>query len=181
MNKVCQFLHAPTTLHWTAAKTILRYVSGTLGLSITFTKYKSHMVRAVSDADWARCVDDRQLTCGFAIFYGSNLVSWSARKQAMVSRSSTKAEYKALANAMAELIWIQTLLKELGIPGQHRATYLWCDNLGATYLSANPIFHSRMKLWKLITTLSVNEWQISCLRFDLYQQKIKLQMGLQNL
>lgn len=61
-----------------------------------------------------------------------------------MSRSSTEAECKSLANATADLIWIQTLLKELGVP-QRRVAYLWCDNLGATYLSANPVFHSRMK------------------------------------
>lgn len=71
-------------------------------------------------------------------------MSWSSRKQATVSRSSTEAEYKAIANVTAELIWIQSLLKELGIM-QCKAPRLWCDNLGATYLTANPMFHARMK------------------------------------
>jgi hypothetical protein len=61
-----------------------------------------------------------------------------------VSRSSTEAEYKALANATAELIWVEALLGELGVKIQ-QPPCLWCDNLGATYLSANPIFHARMK------------------------------------
>lgn len=78
------------------------------------------------------------------MFFGGNLVSWSARKQATVSRSSTEAEYKALANATAEIIWVQNMLTELGIRHSPAAS-LWCDNLGATYLSANPIFHARTK------------------------------------
>jgi hypothetical protein len=61
-----------------------------------------------------------------------------------VSRSSTEAEYKALANAMAEITWIQSLMGELGII-QKEVPRLWCDNLGATYLSANPVFHGRLK------------------------------------
>lgn len=113
VNKVCQFLHAPTTTHWTAVKRILRYVQDTPKIGITFRKSSSTLLSAFSDADWAGCVDDRRSTGGFAIFFGPNLVSWSARKQVNVSRSSIEAEYKALANATAEMIWVEALLGEL--------------------------------------------------------------------
>jgi hypothetical protein len=72
-------------------------------------------------------------------------VSWSTRKQPTISRSSTEAEHKALANATVKIIWwVQSVLLELSIKETTRAI-LWCDNLGATYLSANPTFHARMK------------------------------------
>lgn len=61
-----------------------------------------------------------------------------------MSRSSTEAEYKALANATAEMMWIQKLLLELRI-SHPPAARLWCDNLGAKYLTANPVFHARTK------------------------------------
>jgi hypothetical protein len=100
------------------------------------------LVSGFSDVDWVGCVNNRRSTGGFAVFLGSNLVSWSARKQPTGSRSSIEAEYKVIANVATEIMWIQTLLDELVIP--HPPTVsVWCDNLGATYLSANPVLHAR--------------------------------------
>jgi histone deacetylase 1/2 len=144
VNKVCQFLHSPTSTHWSAVKRILRYVQGTLNVGLRIGHSKNMSVSAFSDADWAGCVDDRRSTGGFAVFLGENLISWSARKQAIVSRSSTEAEYKSLANATAEMISVQRLLKELGVH-HHPMAQLWCDNLGAKYLSYNPVLHARTK------------------------------------
>jgi histone deacetylase 1/2 len=115
-----------------------------MNLGMQIQRSSSLLVSAFSDADWAGCPDDRRSTGGFAVFFGPNLISWSARKQATVSRSSTEAEYKSLANATAEVIWVQSILREIGVP-QPKVACLWCDNLGATYLAANPIFHARTK------------------------------------
>jgi hypothetical protein len=78
------------------------------------------------------------------VFVGSNLISWTGRKQANVSCYSTEAEYKSVANATTQVMWIQKLLEELGAPSP-KVAQLWCDNIGATYLSANPVFHARTK------------------------------------
>nr|GEU29282.1 integrase, catalytic core [Tanacetum cinerariifolium] len=92
----------------------------------------------------ARDSNDRWSTGGFAIYLVSNLRSWTTCKQRTVLRSSTEAEYKALADTVAKLTWLQALRNELGICSSS-TPILWCDNLGATYLSANPIFHACTK------------------------------------
>ena len=79
------------------------------------SKSESNLVSAFSNADWAGDIDDRQSIGGFAVFFCPNLISWSARKQATVSKSSTEAEYKSLANATVEVIWLESLFAELGI------------------------------------------------------------------
>jgi hypothetical protein len=127
-----------------AVKRILRYLKACTRMGIQIYESNSTMVSAYSDVDWAGCSDDRRSTGGYAVYLGSNLVSWSARKQAMVSRSSTESEHKTLVNATAEIMWIQTLLYELKISSPHTAK-VWCDNMGAKYLSSNPVFHGRTK------------------------------------
>ena len=102
------------------------------------------MLIGYSDADWARCIETRRSTYGYSIFFGGNLVSWSAKKQPTVSRSSCESEYRAMANTAAELIWITHLLRDLNALPSERPTLL-CDNLSAIFLSQNPVAHKRAK------------------------------------
>jgi hypothetical protein len=82
----------------------------TLDVGLRIRKSNSTRVSAFSDADWAGSIDDRRSTGGFAIYFRNNLISWSERKQATVSHSSTEAEYKAMANTTAEVIWVESQL-----------------------------------------------------------------------
>jgi hypothetical protein len=90
-------------------------VKGTIDVGLCIRKSPSTEVSIYTDADWAGCSDDRRSTSGYAIYVGPNLVSWRFKKQPTVSRSSTDAEYKTLANGAAEAIWVESLLKELGM------------------------------------------------------------------
>lgn len=137
MNKLSQYMHCPTDLHWSAAKRILRYLVGSLSHGIHIRRGTPLALHGFSDADWAGDVDDFVSTNAYVIYLGGSPISWS-------SRSSTEAEYRAVANTVSEIIWIASLLTELGVQ-LPAASVIYCDNIGATHLSVNPIFHSRMK------------------------------------
>ncbi|GKA83150.1 RmlC-like cupins superfamily protein [Tanacetum coccineum] len=105
----------------------------------------SHMqVTGFSDADWASCLMTRKSLTGYCIFLRHSLVSWKTKKQATVSRSFTKAEYRSITTTTCELIWLTYLLKDLHIPVKVPITF-FCDNKAAQQIAANPCYHDRTK------------------------------------
>ena len=134
----------PSEHHWGLVKCLLCYLNGTRSLGIWLLTDSSQTLHSFSDVDWAGNLDDRTSTSVFLIFLGANPISWSSTKQRTVARSSTEAEYRVIVTATVKLQWVKSLLSELLIPVQSPPT-LFSDNLGATYLFTNPIFHSCMK------------------------------------
>ncbi|XP_021823979.1 uncharacterized protein LOC110765210 [Prunus avium] len=102
VNTLCQFMHVPTDTHFAAVKRVLRYLGGTLTHGIHFTSGDVRL-QAYSNADWVGDVNDLRSTIGYDVFLGNNPIAWCAKKQGTVSRSSTEAEYRALAITAAEL------------------------------------------------------------------------------
>jgi len=102
VQQVCLHMHDPRETHLAALKRILRYVRGTLHMGLLIRQSTPADLVVYSDADWAGCPDTRRSTSGYAVFLGDNLVSWSSKSQNTVSRSSAEAEYRAVANAVAE-------------------------------------------------------------------------------
>ncbi|XP_062104527.1 secreted RxLR effector protein 161-like [Humulus lupulus] len=138
VNKLSQFLKAPTTKHWSTGKRILRYLVGNPHLGLHF---KDTDIQGFADANWASSIDDRRSTSGFCLFLGGNLISWCSKKQTVAAQLSTESEYRSLALATSEIIWLQSLLKELNLTN-FQCLVLWCDNLGASSLASNPVFHA---------------------------------------
>ena len=144
VHQVCLFMHDPREPHLHALKRIFRYIQGTLHHGLQLSTSSVDRLVGYTDADWAGCPDTRRSTSGFCVFLGDNLVSWSSKRQHVVSRSSAEAEYRGVANAVAEAAWLRNLLLELYCPVS-RATLVFCDNVSAVYLASNPVKHQRTK------------------------------------
>ncbi|XP_062089358.1 secreted RxLR effector protein 161-like [Humulus lupulus] len=144
VKKLSQFLQAPTQNQWKACERILRYLVGTIGEGIWFTPALSTTIESLSDSDWASSLDDRKSTTGYCVYFGGNLFSLSSRKHKSVARSSTVAEYRALAQACTEVVWLQSLFTKIGIKSAC-PTVIWCENSRARQLASNSVFHSRTK------------------------------------
>jgi hypothetical protein len=126
-----------------AAKRVLRYLKGTVEFGLHYTR-GSLQLNGYCDSDWAGSPDDRKSTTGYGIYLGPCLISWAAKKQAVIARSSTEAEYRSMALTVAEMYWLRMLFQELRVP-LLQTPCLWVDNLGALSLSSNPVFHARTK------------------------------------
>ncbi|GKA65293.1 ribonuclease H-like domain-containing protein [Tanacetum coccineum] len=127
-----------------ALKRILLHVHGTLDYALQLFSYSTTNLVAYSDADWAGCPTTRRSTSGYCVFPGNNLLSWSSKRQPMLSCSSAKAEYRGVANVVVETCWLRNLLCELHTP-LSSATLVNRDNVSAVYLSCNPVQHQRTK------------------------------------
>ncbi|GAB2267282.1 hypothetical protein Dimus_038662 [Dionaea muscipula] len=148
VNSVCQFLQHPTNQHLIATKRILKYVQGTVdvGIVLQHARFTSDglYIRAFCDADWAGDPNDRRSTSGFVIMLNKSPISWCSKKQHCVSRSSTEAEYRAMADTTSELQWLSHLFQDLKIQLQ-QVPSLHCDNISALALATNPVHHSKLK------------------------------------
>ncbi|XP_019068151.1 secreted RxLR effector protein 161-like [Solanum lycopersicum] len=137
VNRVSQSMHAPTEQNFQALKKILCYLKGSSRRGLLFQKENLEL-SIYSDSDWANDKDDRRSTTGYLLFLGQNLISWCTKKQTRVSRSSTEAEYRAMAAGVAEAMWLHHITDALGLPPFRPKIY--CDNESTICVTKNQSF-----------------------------------------
>nr|GEU55825.1 ribonuclease H-like domain-containing protein [Tanacetum cinerariifolium] len=130
-NSCKTFVDTDSKLSYGGEPRILRYVRGTIDYGLQLHVSSTAQLTAYIDADWAGCPVTRRSTSGYCVFLGENLLSLSAKRQVTLSRSS-------------DVAWIRNLLCELHTP-LFIATLVYCDNMSAIYISANPVHHQRTK------------------------------------
>ncbi|GJV91564.1 ribonuclease H-like domain-containing protein [Tanacetum coccineum] len=124
-NNDNQHMHNPLQSHFKAALRVLRYLK-----------------------DWAKCLKIRRSVTGFCVFRGKTLVSWKSKKQAMIFKSSSEAEYRSMSSASCEVVWLGNLLHNIGLKDLYPIE-LFCDNSSAIHIATNHVFHERTKHFEL--------------------------------
>ena len=135
-------MNNPSKLHWEAIKWILRYLRDTTSKALCF-KGGDTILTGYVDADLAGNVDIRRSTTGYVYTLGGTAVSWGSQLQKIVALSTTEAKYVVVTEASKEMVWLQSLLEELG--KKQEGNVLYCDSQSAIHLAKNPSFHSRTK------------------------------------
>lgn len=141
-----QFLSSPSNSHYTIAKRVLRYLKGTskFGIILESNKTQHLVLESYVDADWGGNFEDKRSATGYLFYLNSNLISWNTKKQQTIALSTTEAEYMAETEAVKEVIWLKSLMNELGYEVETPID-INCDNQGSIKLAKNPVFHSRTK------------------------------------
>ncbi|CAJ2671832.1 unnamed protein product [Trifolium pratense] len=142
---IARYMERPTEIHLAAAKRILRYLKGTMKYGILYESGEVVIkLEGWTDSDYAGDSDDRKSTSGYIFKVGSGAISWSSKKQPIVTLSTTEAEYVAAASCACQAVWLRKILEQLG--QEHTsANTIFCDNSSSIKLSKNPILHGRCK------------------------------------
>jgi len=143
VTKLAQYAANPSKEHLNKALYICRYLVGTPNYHLTYDGSSGQGLSACTDSDWASDDVTRRSQSGYFVKMAKGLISWTSRAQKTVALSSTEAEYMALSDCSRQVVWMHTLLGELGY--SLRPIPICGDNQGSIFIASNPVTEKRSK------------------------------------
>jgi hypothetical protein len=143
VTKLSQHAANPTEEHLSKALYICRYLLGSANYAMVLNGPSNGGLMAYADSDWASDPNTRKSTTGYMVKLAGAVFSWSSRAQKTIALSSTEAEYMSLSDTCRQLLWVKSLMSELGI--ELSPIPLFGDNQGAIFLASNPVQEKRIK------------------------------------
>ncbi|XP_027357129.1 uncharacterized protein LOC113866473 [Abrus precatorius] len=148
LQQLSQFMTTSRIHHFEPATWVVRYLKGCPDIDLFYSSETSSLITAFFDSDWASEINNKRSVTGFYVFFGFGLISWKTKKQSTVSRSSSEAEYRALASLTSELQWLKFLCDDFQV-NVTTPFPVYCDSKSAIYIAKNPTFHERTKHIKI--------------------------------
>ncbi|XP_070664639.1 secreted RxLR effector protein 161-like [Malus domestica] len=144
VSAISRYMERPTEMYLNAAKRILRYVKGTINYEVFYNSQGGSDFVGFTDSDYAGDIDDRKSTSGHVFMINSGAITWSSKKQQIVTLSTTEAELMAATSCACQAIWLRRMLEALG-DKQEGSTIIFYDKISAIKLSRNLVMHGRSK------------------------------------
>jgi transposase InsO family protein len=152
LSVLSRFLTNPTDEHLREVKRAAAYLSHSSNLAIEYridstdnSKEKDGDLKGYVDASYAGCPDTRRSRSGYIFYLAGGPVAWSSQQQKCTAKSSTEAEYLAYSEAGSEAIWLQRLIRDLGIQKDEEPAVLYTDSEPAIAIAENRKAHTKSR------------------------------------
>ncbi|CAI7806170.1 unnamed protein product, partial [Closterium sp. NIES-54] len=156
-SRLASVVSRPSHEQLEAAKRLVRYVSATASVGLEYSAMIQRQQRGAADLG----KEEMLLTCytdssfnsvkadgtsigGYVCLFGGGAVSWRSKKQNEMGLSSCETEYMALHHGAKEVVWLRSLLEEIGVCHKE-PTVILCDNESAVKLAKNACLHGLTK------------------------------------
>ncbi|XP_038707298.1 secreted RxLR effector protein 161-like [Tripterygium wilfordii] len=144
VSLISRYMERSTTIHLQAAERVLKYLKGTISLGLFYKKGGDEELVGYTDSDYVGDQDDRRSTSGYVFMMGSGVVSWSSKKQPVVTLSTIEVEFISAESSACQAMWLRRILQQLK-HDQCKVIVVYCDNVSAIKLSKNPVMHGHSK------------------------------------
>lgn len=143
--RLARYTKNPNNEHWKAVIRVLGYLKRTKDLSIFYNGFPC-VLEGFTDASWITSISDQKPTSGFVFLLGGGVVSWSSKKQTLITHSTMESEFVALASACKEAEWLRDLLLDIDFwPRPMPSITMYCDSEATMSRALNKVYNGKSR------------------------------------